>query len=97
MADIGSRPTKTQNLFCANAPLSDANFSQSFDTTFPLHDNQRCTLTDVPKWLKFNVFETLRGKRLALRQWTGPSAHTTGERGRRTSPYTPGAAGRKLQ
>ncbi len=62
MADIGSRPTKAQNLFCANAPLSDANFSQSFDTTFPLPDNQRWTLTDVPKWLKFNVFETLRGK-----------------------------------
>jgi hypothetical protein len=62
MADIASRPTKAQNLFCANAPLSDANFSQSFDTTFPLLDNQRWTLTDVPKWLKFNVFEMLRGK-----------------------------------
>ncbi len=62
MADIASRPTKVQNLFCANAPLSDANFSQSFDTTFPLPDNQRWTLTDISKWLKFNVFKTLRGK-----------------------------------
>ncbi len=97
MADIASRPTKAQNLFCANAPLSDADFSQSFDTTFPLPNNQRWTLTDVPKWLKFNVFETLRGKRLTLRQWTGPSAHATGECGRCTSPYTPGAAGCKLQ
>jgi hypothetical protein len=63
MADIASRPTKAQNLFCANAPLSDANFSQSFDTTFPLPDNQRWTLTDVPKWLKFNVFEMLHSGR----------------------------------
>jgi hypothetical protein len=62
MTDIASRPTKAQNLFCANAPLSDADFSQSFDTTIPLPDNQRWTLTDVPKWLKFNVFETLHGK-----------------------------------
>jgi hypothetical protein len=97
MADIVSRPTKAQNLFCANAPLSDANFSQSFDTTFPLPDNQRWNLTDVPKWLKFNVFKTLHGKQLALQQWMGPSAHATGKRGRCTSPYTPGAAGCKLQ
>ncbi len=29
---------------------------------------QLWTLTDVPKWLKFNVFKMLRGKQLALRQ-----------------------------
>ncbi len=97
MADIASRPTKAQKLFCANAPLSDTDFSLSFDTAFPLPDNQLWSLTNVPKWLKFNVFETLRGKQLALRQWTGPSAHATGERGRRTSPYTPAAMGQGLR
>jgi hypothetical protein len=39
MADIVSRPTKAQKLFCANAPLSDTDFSLSFDTVFPLPDN----------------------------------------------------------
>ncbi len=93
MADIASRPTKAQKLFFAKAPLSDTDFCSSFDTAFPFPNNQLWTLTDISKWLKFNVFEMLRGKRLALRQWTGPSAHATGERGRRTSPYTPAATG----
>jgi hypothetical protein len=97
MAKIVSRPTKAQKLFCADAPLSDADFSSLFDTAFPLPNNQLWTLTDVPKWLKFNVFKTLRGKRLALQQWTGLSAHTTGERGRRTSPYTPAVTGCTLR
>ena len=95
MADIASRPTKAQKLFCANAPMSDADFSLSFDTAFPLPNDQRWTLTNVPKWLRSNVFETLRGKRLELRRWTGPSAHATGERGRRISASTPAARGRK--
>jgi hypothetical protein len=97
MADIATRLTKAQKLFCANAPLSDTDFSLSFETTFPLPDNQLWTLTDVPKWLKFNVCEMLGGKRLALQQWTGPSVYATGERGRRTSPYTPAATSRKLR
>jgi hypothetical protein len=89
--------TKAQKLFCADAPLSDADFTLSFDTAFPLPNNQLWTLTDVPKWLKFNIIETLHGKRLALQQWTGPSAHATGEHGRRTLPYTPAAMGCMLQ
>jgi hypothetical protein len=93
MADIASRPTKAQKLFCANAPFSDTDFCSSFNTTFPLPDNQLWTLTDIPKWLKFNVFNMLHGKQLALRQWTGPSAHATGKRGRRTSSYTPAGMG----
>ncbi len=93
MADIASRPTKAQKLFCAKAPLSDTDFCSSFNTAFPLPNNQLWTLTDVPKWLKFNIFEMLRGKQLALRQLTGQSAHTTGKRGRRPSPYTPAATG----
>jgi hypothetical protein len=40
MADIASRPTKAQKLFCAKAPLSDTDFCSSFDTAFPLPDNQ---------------------------------------------------------
>jgi hypothetical protein len=97
MADIASQPMKAQKLFCADAPLSDTYFSLSFDTAFLLPNNQLWTLTDVPKWLKFNVFETLRGRQLALRQWTGPSVHATCERGRRTLPYTPAATGRMLR
>ncbi len=62
MADIASRPTKAQKLFCARTTLSDTDFCSSFNTAFPLPDNQLWTLTDVPKWLKFNVFEMLRGK-----------------------------------
>jgi hypothetical protein len=88
MADIVFQPTKAQKLFCTNAPLSDTDFCLSFDTPFPLPDNQLWTLTDVPKWLKFNVFKMLHGKQLALRQWMGPSAHATGEHGKRMSPYT---------
>ncbi len=97
MADIASRPTKAQKLFCADAPLSDTDFSLLFDTAFPLPNNQLWTLTDIPKWLKFNIFETLRGKQLALRQWMGPSTHATGKRGRCTLPYTPAAMGCMLR
>ena len=40
MADIASRPSKAQKLFCADSPLSDLDFCSSFDTTFSLPDNQ---------------------------------------------------------
>jgi hypothetical protein len=66
MADIASRSTKAQKLFCAKTPLSDTDFCLSFDTAFPLPNNQLWTLTDVPMWLRFNIFETLHGKQLAL-------------------------------
>jgi len=32
----------------------------------------------VPSWLRYNVFETLRGKQLALQLWTDPSGIATG-------------------
>ncbi len=90
MADIASRPSKAQTLFCASSPLSNTNFLSLFDTAFPLPNAQAWTLAMVPQWLKSNVvFETLRGKRLELRQWTGPSANATGERGRRTAASFP--------
>ena len=47
-------------------------------------DNQQWTLATVPCWLKSNVFKTLRGKRLALQQWTDPSGIATGRLGKRT-------------
>jgi hypothetical protein len=68
MADIASRPSKLQTLFCASSPLSNTNFLSSFDTAFPLPNAQAWTLTMVPQWLKSNVFKTLRGKRLELRR-----------------------------
>jgi len=68
MADIASRPSKAQKLFRSESPLSDLEFCSSFDTTFPLPDNQAWSLATVPHWLRFNVFETLRGKRLDLLQ-----------------------------
>jgi hypothetical protein len=68
MADIASRPSKAQTLFCASSPLSNTNFLSSFDTAFPLSNAQVWTLAIVPQWLKSNFFKTLRGKRLELRQ-----------------------------
>jgi hypothetical protein len=89
MADIASRPSKVQTLFCASSLLSNTNILSSFDTAFPLPNAQVWTLTMVPQWLKSNVFETLRGERLELQQWTGLSANATGERGRRTAASFP--------
>jgi hypothetical protein len=83
MADIASRPTKAQQLFRSTSALSDINFRSSFDTAFPLPGNQQWTLASVPSWLRYNVFETLRGKRLALQLWTDPSGIATGQRGKR--------------
>jgi hypothetical protein len=85
MADIASRPSKAQQLFRSASALSDINFRSSFDTAFPLPDNQQWTLTTVPNWLRYNVFETLRGKRLALQLWTDPSGIATVKRGKRTA------------
>jgi hypothetical protein len=62
MADIASRPSKAQQLFRSTSALSDINFRSSFDTAFPLPDNQQWMLVTVPNWLRYNVFETLRGK-----------------------------------
>jgi hypothetical protein len=89
MADVASRPAKAQRMFQAVTPLSNANFCLLFDTAFPLPNNQAWTLAEVPPWLKLCIFETLRGKRLALQWWTGPNATITGERGRRTAGSTP--------
>jgi hypothetical protein len=71
MADIASRPTKAQKLFHSPTTLSDSAFCSAFDIAFPLPDDQQWTLVTSPHWMKFNVFETLRGKRLALSLWTG--------------------------
>ncbi len=89
MADVASRPAKAQRMFRAITPLSNADFCSLFDTAFPLPNNQAWTLAEVPPWLKLCVFETLRGKQLALQQWTGPNATITGERGWRTAGSTP--------
>jgi len=93
MADVASRPAKAQKMFNAETPLSDTDFRSSFDIAFPLPDNQAWTLAEVPQWMKLCIFETLRGKRLALQRWAGPSATGTGEYGRRTAGYTPRISG----
>jgi hypothetical protein len=89
MVEVASRPAKAQKMFRASSPMSDTNFCLSFDTAFPLPNNQAWTLAEVPPWLKLCVFETLCGKRLVLQQWTGPSATITGERGWCTAGSTP--------
>jgi hypothetical protein len=85
MANIASHPSKAQQLFCSTSALSDIDFRLSFDTVFPLPDNQWWTLAAVPRWLRFNIFETLHGKQLALQQWTDPSGIPTGKHGKRTA------------
>jgi hypothetical protein len=83
MADIASRPSKAHALFNSEQPvLSDHDFVSAFDTTFPLPQQQAWQLAMVPLKLKSNVFETLRGKQLELRQWTVLCANATGARGR---------------
>jgi hypothetical protein len=89
MADVASRLVKAQKMSCAPTPLSDTDFCLLFDTTFPLPNGQDWMLEEVPPWLKLCVFKTLRGKQLALQQWTGPNAIITGERGQCTANSTP--------
>jgi hypothetical protein len=88
MADIASRPAKAQRLFHSPSPLSDSEFCSAFNTTYPLPDDQLWTLAATPPWVRYNVFKTLRGKQLALQQWTGQSGIATGKCGRPTVPST---------
>jgi hypothetical protein len=85
MADIASRPSKAQQLFQYTSALSDIDFCLSFDTVFPLPNNQQWMLAAVPRWLRFNTFEMLRGKQLALQQWLDPSGIATGKCGKHTA------------
>jgi hypothetical protein len=62
MADIALHPTKAQKLFHSPTGLSDSAFCSAFNAAFPLPDDQQWTLAASPPWVKFNVFETLRGK-----------------------------------
>ncbi len=73
MADIASHPTKAQKLFHSPTVLSDSAFCSTFNTAFLLLDDQQWTLAASPPWVRFNVFETMRGKQLALPLWTGPN------------------------
>jgi hypothetical protein len=66
MADIASHPTKAQQLFNSPSLLSDSEFCSAFNTTYPLPDDQLWTLAATPPWVRYNVFDTLRGKQLAL-------------------------------
>ncbi len=92
MADIASCPSKANAMFCSEGPaLSDPELIFSFNTTFLLPDQQEWQLAMVPPWLKLNVFETLRGRRLDLRQWTGPSGTGTGSRGSGIAGFSPAA------
>ncbi len=81
MANIASRPAKAQKIFHTPSALSEFEFRSAFDTPYPLPNNQLWTLVATPPWVKYKVFETLRGKQLALQLWTGPSAIATGKRG----------------
>ncbi len=88
MADIPSRPTKAQKLFHSPTGLSNSAFCSAFDAAFPLLDDQQWTLAASPPWVRFNVFETLRGKRLALPLWMGSNGPNIGWHGLRTAPCT---------
>jgi hypothetical protein len=87
MADIASRPTKAQKLFHSPTALSDSAFCSAFDIAFPLPYDQPWMLASTPPWVKFNIFETLCGKQLALPLWTGLTGTTIGKLGLRTAPY----------
>ena len=92
MADIASRPSKALSLFHASTALTDTAFCSEFDLMFPLPDDQLWELARTPRWVRSNVYETLRGKRLRLPQWTGPNAKSGGKPGRTTTgPATPAA------
>ena len=88
IADIASRPSKSQQLFKSTSALSDINFCSSFDTASPLPGNQQWTLPTVPIGLRYNVFEMLRGKRLALQLWLDLSGIATGKHGKRIAGST---------
>ena len=89
MADIASRPSKAHALFrCETPTLSDHDFLSAFDRMFPLPQQALWSFAMVPIWLKSNVFETLRGRRLDLRLWTGPSGTGTGRPGVRIACST---------
>ena len=85
MADIASRPEKAQRLFLSPTALSNPDFCLAFDTHYPLPGNQQWSMAPIPPWLSSNVFGTLRGSQLALRQWTGPTASNAGKRGQPTA------------
>ena len=91
MADIASRPSKALSVFRASSALSDTAFCSAFDSAFPLPDDQPWALAITPPWVKSNVFETLRGKRLKLPQWMGPNATAGGKRGRSTTLCSTGS------
>jgi hypothetical protein len=88
MADIALHPTKAQKLFHSPTVLSDSAFCSAFNAAFLLLDDQQWTLAVSPPWVKFNIFETLHGKRLALPLWMGPSGINTGRLGQCTVPCT---------
>jgi hypothetical protein len=90
MADIASRPTKAKEMFGKNSVASDADFCSAFSLEFPLPDDQTWRLVTVPGWIVTNIFATLRGKRLAMQQWMGPSGSATGKRGNPTLRPTTG-------
>jgi hypothetical protein len=90
MADIASRPSKAHAMFrCETPTLSDPDFLSAFDRAFPLPQEAQWAFAMVPLWLKSNVFETLRGKRLDLRLWMGPSRTGIGGRGKSIVCSTP--------
>jgi hypothetical protein len=84
LADIASRPSKAMSVFCESFALSDTAFCSAFDSASPLPDDQPWALAFTPLWVKSNVFETLRGKRLKLPRWMGPNATAGEERGQST-------------
>ncbi len=66
MADVASCPAKAQKLFCTSNLLSEQDFLASFDTMFPLPNQQKWEFAEIPLWLRLCVVEKLRGKQLEL-------------------------------
>jgi hypothetical protein len=90
VANIASRPSKAHAMFrCETPTLSDPDFLSAFDRIFPLPQQALWTSAMVPLWLKSNVFETLRGRRLDLRLWTGTSRIGIGKHGTSIASSTP--------
>jgi hypothetical protein len=94
MADIASRPSKAHALFRAeHLVLSDHAFVSTFDTTFPLPQQQAWQLAMAPLRLKSNIFKTLHGEQLELQQWTALLAIATGAHGKGIANYSHSTSG----
>jgi hypothetical protein len=105
LADVASRPLSgvashfhlLEKLPSAMCPQT---FLTIFDSSYPLPQKRRWHNVQPPSDLWSNVISTLRGQRLALRQWTTrpvPPPGTTGRPMHASATSTPGCATKRAK